>query len=626
LVEAVKHYKELHSFATKLAVNATLTPIQWTKADKSGIPLALKRVAPLLTSSDPQRQRFGLSITRSFECLYGRTKLDTDAITGPGVDPTQVSWFEDYSTFLETWCKKLPFPRDDVSRKLVTDKVMGAMVSGPNGPAIMTSHYDARAMSEDQEAYGALKEFCKLTDNQWIPHYVENLKDFKHARDQQFTHSRISLIPEGGLKTRTIAIPDYFTQIALRPLHNLLMGCLKGLETDGTYDQDQSFMRLLGVSTRTDQDLSIHCTDLTNATDRAPIFLQELLLSKLVGAQLASAWRNLMTHRRFSVPNHPGEYVKWNVGQPLGLLSSWATFALWHHSLVEYAAATIGRKPFRDYCVLGDDVAIWNTEVATKYESLLSQLAMPINKSKSLVSHGQPSFGEFAKRTFRAGVEISGLKPRIVKGAKTPEGYLCLLNFTRNRNWNLREGAYFPEVSWFSHQDTLLIYHYGYFKGWTTEPPKRVAEDFLPTTQELVTEVNKARIAAVYDKLSLSEKMIQGGTKFFRKLFRTGGVAVDPKLLEYEWTDPYQTHPLVFHYYLTVDQLRELGSELDVLGDKDDLPEFIDIEYLPLPSKGSYYGDKQELKAKLESSLVEAAWQTVLKRKRDEILTTQSVE
>jgi hypothetical protein len=48
------------------------------------------------------------------------------------------------------------------------------------------------------------------------------------------TLGKIAQLSESGGKTRNIAIGDYFSQLVLRPLHEVLMKFLKGLETDGT--------------------------------------------------------------------------------------------------------------------------------------------------------------------------------------------------------------------------------------------------------------------------------------------------------------------------------------------------------------------------------------------------------
>lgn len=112
--------------------------------------------------------------------------------------------------------------------------------------------------------------------------------------DKGYVHSRLALLQEGGGKTRTIAIGDYWSQNVLRPLHDCLMGVLKRLETDGTYDQDDQFERISRLASH-----ESHSFDLTSATDRFPIKLQEIVLSCMFGEKLSTAWVAVMTQRDY---------------------------------------------------------------------------------------------------------------------------------------------------------------------------------------------------------------------------------------------------------------------------------------------------------------------------------------
>lgn len=72
--------------------------------------------------------------------------------------------------------------------------------------------------------------------------------------------------------------------------------------------------------------------------------------------------------------------------------------ALTHHFIVQYAAFKVYRTKvwFKLYLVLGDDVVILDKGVADEYLRLMTQLAVGVNLSKSLVS--PDGFAEFAKR------------------------------------------------------------------------------------------------------------------------------------------------------------------------------------------------------------------------------------
>jgi len=127
-----------------------------------------------------------------------------------------------------------------------------------------------------------------------------------------------------------------------------------------------------------------------------------------------------MTQRFFQIRN-TGEMVKWEVGQPLGLLSSFPSFSLWHHDIIQYCAnrENLRRgKPlrfFRKYRLLGDDVVIYDKKVARIYQSVLShEVGISINMSKSITGSKEKSQIEFTKRLALNGIEMSSIKRNIM--------------------------------------------------------------------------------------------------------------------------------------------------------------------------------------------------------------------
>jgi hypothetical protein len=66
--------------------------------------------------------------------------------------------------------------------------------------------------------------------------------------------------------------------------------------------------------------------------------MQRHRLNLMYGRQysLGDIWLKVMTHRDFFIKSL-NVSVRWEVGQPLGLLSSFPSFALWHHDIVQYA-------------------------------------------------------------------------------------------------------------------------------------------------------------------------------------------------------------------------------------------------------------------------------------------------
>jgi len=103
--------------------------------------------------------------------------------------------------------------------------------------------------------------------------------------------------------------------------------------------------------------------------------------------------KQLKTERRSS-------YIKYGTGIPMGFLSSFTGgLALCHHAIVQTAASIIGASCrgnlFLDYAVLGDDIAIFNEDIAKIYRWIVEdQLNMTISWQKTIIA---PASAEFAK-------------------------------------------------------------------------------------------------------------------------------------------------------------------------------------------------------------------------------------
>lgn len=108
--------------------------------------------------------------------------------------------------------------------------------------------------------------------------------------------------------------------------------------------------------------------------------------------------------------------VRYAVGQPMGLYTSWAALAITHHVIVQWAATLTGVNPktcgetssyFEDYRKFqGDDVVIADEAVAMKYKYIMYKLGVNISLSKSWIGHG---IAEFAKSLYVNGKLVSSL-------------------------------------------------------------------------------------------------------------------------------------------------------------------------------------------------------------------------
>lgn len=245
-------------------------------------------------------------------------------------------------------------------------------------------------------------------------------------------------------KKRVFAMVDYWTQVALKPLHDSIFRILRTIPQDGTFDQNAA---VRSASLEMEGATYVASFDLSAATDRLPVRLQSSILDHVIPG-LGEPWAALLVGRDYSIPRKYasfGRSVRYAVGQPMGALSSWAMLALTHHFLVQYAAFKSGyREWFTKYRILGDDIIIWDIGVALYYQNLLKWIGVDISFAKSLVSRNG-SF-EFAKRFYLRGSDCSPVSMREAAAAVssldglyallervgtlvTPSGVLAFLGF-----------------------------------------------------------------------------------------------------------------------------------------------------------------------------------------------------
>jgi hypothetical protein len=240
-------------------------------------------------------------------------------------------------------------------------------------------------------------------------------------------------------KIRVFAMVDSLTQCVMKPLHDLLFSLLRRLETDGTFDQMRPANRLVSLGFT-----SFWSLDLSSATDRFPLALQQAVLSVLIGPRLGALWARLLVLRYYLTPRAPSGVrgpeadtaLLYGSGQPMGALTSWAAFSLTHHFLVQFAAyrATREIRFFKAYALLGDDIVIADHNVALAYQALLLEIGVEYGLAKSLISH--TGGFEFAKRTFSKGKDVSAISLAAIGVAKADHTVLeqVLTRFGVNRN------------------------------------------------------------------------------------------------------------------------------------------------------------------------------------------------
>jgi hypothetical protein len=242
---------------------------------------------------------------------------------------------------------------------------------------------------------------------------------------------RLHTIDEPAGKVRVVAICDYWTQAALKPVHDWLFQILARIPQDATFDQDGT------VTSYYQRGLSPHWSyDLKSATDLIPLALYKEVLGPIFrgegesleqGVARADLWAKIIADREFALPRERGQpgtvFTKYGTGQPMGALSSWASMALVHHAIVQFAAHKATRQSvwYTDYLVLGDDVDIARVEaVATAYKETCSSFSIIIGLHKSLSS--SKNCFEFANRRFHPTGDLSPISFREELSARTWTG------------------------------------------------------------------------------------------------------------------------------------------------------------------------------------------------------------
>ncbi|AEP83726.1 RNA-dependent RNA polymerase [Tuber excavatum mitovirus] len=284
--------------------------------------------------------------------------------------------------------------------------------AGPNGHALWASHMDGAAIDNDPKL---LKIITSLADKTGLTQVTEmasnsalivpDASPMREGKLQSAIHSRLHLIFEKGIKSRIIAIGDYYSQCLLSPFMVTLRSCLECIPQDYTYNQEAGFSKVLDF---TRLGKTCYSLDLSKATDRLPLALQERVMGIILGdSELARLWSSLLSSREFVTQT--GHKVRYEVGQPQGFKSSFHSLAMTHHVIVRLAALKAGEMNFTDYVILGDDIVLTNEKVVKDYMIIMELLGVKISLEKSLFHKDYSSMAEFCKRIACNGHEITGI-------------------------------------------------------------------------------------------------------------------------------------------------------------------------------------------------------------------------
>jgi hypothetical protein len=360
---------------------------------KDGFPTSILFMKDLLDSGESQSVSFVLTLLGISRALKAEGKVNYNSISDPfkGVSKTLPKDF--INLFVKDFCLIME------DNKITVRDFFLTLKSGPlGGPAILLAHHATRYFT-GRNLWG----LNILLGEEGMRWFKELFLNTKLLNKENSRNRKLHIIHDPELKERVIAIFDYISQLAFEPLSQYLFKTLRSIPQDRTFTQDP---RILD---KRNGEL-FHSLDLSSATDRFPIDLQVDLLDSIERAGnkpyrgIGKAWKSLMVNEPFLTPE--GDLITYSVGQPMGARSSWATFTLSHHLVVQFAAHKCGQYPFKEYILLGDDIVIYNNDVALTYKEVINSLGVDCSPSKS---HTSENTYEFAKRWFRNGIEVSGV-------------------------------------------------------------------------------------------------------------------------------------------------------------------------------------------------------------------------
>lgn len=439
----VLYLKEAHRLMSKtLGGESVRSSNEPRVASRRGLPLIIPGYLRLqIEAKEISVIRLVFTILTVYRVIPAYPKLKLGTITSPfsGLvktlpELTQVLPFLEQYGFLTPRVRSKYFGKAD-GPFTVWRRMKLLTSAGPNSRNQLLGYaIDAFAWRNNPVLLETFRKFALLTNSKDV--YEKLRDDIAYINDKsiqiddllkdeiigkawkspdQLKLGKLSLKLEAAGKVRVFAIADAWTQTLLGNLHQGLFAVLSQIPQDGTFNQHKPVKALLDKGLK-----EFFSFDLSAATDRLPIDLQVDIISWLFNNQeVGPLWKELLVGREYILnSNNPdfkgsnGSY-KYEVGQPMGCLSSWGMLALSHHMIVQVAARRAGFKGwFSLYAVLGDDIVIANRAVADCYLVLMRDLGLEINLSKSLISSSGSC--EFAKKFYFQGVDASPIGPKSI--------------------------------------------------------------------------------------------------------------------------------------------------------------------------------------------------------------------
>lgn len=254
---------------------------------KDGLPNSCSALHPKIRAKDLTAIKAVLSVYQTTRLLKGGQPININTIVDEGPTALPENFSDIADDFLSVNNIK-PF-------EFSWDSFHFSTKAGPNGPAMATCLHDWRALTP------RMKNNLRVLGGPELSWYIDTYNKLDRTnpgfldkvasmisgipvKPESLKTAKISVKADAETKSRLFGILDYWTQTALRPLHQRLFKILKQIPSDQTFNQTEGL-----ITFRPDEGSKYHSIDLTAATDRFPLGFQAVLLSRLVGQEKAEA-------------------------------------------------------------------------------------------------------------------------------------------------------------------------------------------------------------------------------------------------------------------------------------------------------------------------------------------------
>lgn len=215
----------------------------------------------------------------------------------------------------------------------------------------------------------------------------------------------IGFIQEKSAKLRAVASPFLVYQAMGEPAKQQLSRLSKIIPEMFTHNQDAA-KQLVAETLKTGS--KVYGFDASAFTDRLPYDLQRSVLNRLKDLGWVTEFDcrvfDAMVESDWVLPskfNKTRSLIRWCVGQPMGFGPSFHLAAITHYIILRCCAEKAGVKNYQNkFCVVGDDVSIFDDDIAREYLEVMSALGVDINLEKSVISD---EVAEFCKKVILPG-------------------------------------------------------------------------------------------------------------------------------------------------------------------------------------------------------------------------------